>query len=313
MILITGGLGYIGSHIAVELLKLDYDVVIIDKVNNQQILTTIKTLSDKFVYYECCDLLNYEQLNKIFGWYNITNVIHLAASKSVPESLRYPLSYYENNVMATLNLLKCMKKYNVNNLIFSSTAAVYESSDKLLNENSSIKPLSPYGKSKWMVEQILVDMCKSDQNFNCTVLRYFNPVGNLKGLRFDGDNVIPCMVKAMRQNTFFTIYGHDYNTIDGTAVRDYICIFDVVDAHIKVLNLTSFNLYNIGTSKGTSVLQLVNLFNTYYNNKLNFVFGEKRLGDSQMCVCDASKIKKEIGWECKYDIMVDNWLDDELI
>ena len=294
-ILITGGFGYIGSHIAISLIKLDYDIVIVDKNYNDKIVDSIKRLSDGFFSYEICDLINLKKLNKIFTYYNITHVIHLAAYKSVPESVNDPLLYYTNNILGTINLLNCMQQYKINNLIFSSTAAVYQSSSSLLTEESPTLPLTPYGHSKLMIEQVLRDWSNSS-DINCTILRYFNPIGNFKGLEFEGENVIPIVLKSRRQQTNFIIHGNDYDTHDKTAVRDYIAIFDVVDAHVKVLNLKGFNLYNIGTGKGLSVLELINKFNQ------SFEYGERRKGDAAISVCDASKIKKEVGWEAKQNL-----------
>src|SRR4029078_1552581 len=292
-ILITGGLGYIGSHLCIALLKLNYDILIIDKEYRPDFIKTIQEESDNFFNYEICDLTNLKKLSKLFTYYNITHVYHLAAAKSVSDSVINPLLYYENNVVGTINLLKCLKQRHIKNIIFSSTAAVYQTSDKLVDEMSVTAPTSPYGHSKLMIEQILRDWCTSDHTINCTVLRYFNPIGHLKNLILDGDNIYPRLLKAKRDNVPFVIYGDDYNTPDGTTIRDYISIFDVVDAHIKVLNLTGFNLYNIGTGKGCSVLELVNQF------KVEYIYCKRREGDIERLVCDASKIKRELGWTTK--------------
>ncbi len=283
MILITGGLGYIGSHLAIRLLQLNYDILIVDKEYRPTIIKTIEIESDRFFNVETVNLLDFEKLNKLFTYYSIDTVFHLAAAKSVSESVRNPLYYYENNVMGTINLLKCMQEYQIKNLIFSSTAAVYQSSDQLLTESSLTLPSSPYGHSKLMVEQILRDWCK-----NCVILRYFNPIGHLNNLEFEGDNIYPCLLKAKRDKVPFVIYGNDYPTKDGTPIRDYISIFNLVEAHIKVIHLKGFHLYNIGTSQGMSVLELVKQFN------VDYIYGKRRDGDVASVVCDASKFKREL-------------------
>src|SRR5258708_6996658 len=259
-ILITGGLGYLGSHICVELLlNTTFNIIVVDNLSNSDIKTCEKIykITNKTIKFYNVDIKDFDGLNFVFNVHKIDKVIHLAALKSVNESVNNPLTYYDNNVNGTINLLKVMKLYNVNFLVFSSSATVYKPSDDMLKEEDDLQPCNPYGHTKLMIEQILKDM----KDLNCVILRYFNPIGNhSSGILIDihGENLIPHICKSIINNTPLNIYGNDYNTIDGTGIRDYIHVCDLAKAHTAVLNCCCKHIYNLGTGKGTSVLQLIN-------------------------------------------------------
>ena len=311
-ILVTGGLGYIGSHTVIELLKQNYYIVILDDLSNSNIDVINKiriiTNSNNIKLY-CGNILNVLLLNEIFTKYSVYAVIHFAGLKSVSESVSNPLKYYKNNVVGTLNLLEIMKQYNVMNFIFSSSATVYGNNIAPFNENSQtgINITNPYGKTKYMVEQILKDL----KDFNIYALRYFNPIGcHESGLIGDDpngipNNLMPYIIKvATKKIKHLTIYGNDYNTIDGTGVRDYIHVVDVAIAHVKALkNLKKgFNVLNIGSGTGTSVLELVKKFEDINNIEIPYIFSKRRDGDIDISYCDASKAKEYIDWEVSKNI-----------
>lgn len=299
-VLLTGGLGYIGSHLVIELLK-NYNVIIVDNtIHHEKILYKINQLTDKsFLFYNYdINSIHFEQV----FCNHIDKVIHLAGLKSVPESVKNPLTYYDNNVSGTINLLKLMEKYNINNIIFSSTAFIYKCNEHL-TELSELDPKTPYGYSKYMIEQILKDV-NVNENFNCVILRYFNPIGNHpSGILTDNShNIIPLLCKSILNDTKFIIHGNDYNTLDGTCIRDYIHVMDLVKAHLSVLDKQGFNIYNLGTGNGISVLTLIKSMENALGLKINYVYGPRRDGDLETLVCNADKIKNEIGWTCDYSI-----------
>jgi UDP-glucose 4-epimerase len=311
-ILITGGLGFIGSHTIIELLKYDYNIIIIDNLSNSNhdIIEKIKIISNSNnIKLYIGDILDLNLLNEIFISFVIYSVIHFAGLKSVNDSISEPLKYYENNVSGTINLLNVMKKYNIKNFIFSSSATVYGNTKAPFNENSQtgINITNPYGKSKYLIEEILKDL--HDWNIYC--LRYFNPIGcHESGLIGDDpngipNNIIPYILKVVSGKIpYLNIYGNDYNTIDGTGVRDYIHVVDLAKAHVKAIeNLKcGFNVINLGTGNGTSVLELVNQFEKINNIKIPYKLSERREGDVDISYCDTSKAEYFLNWKAEKTI-----------
>ena len=322
-ILCTGGLGFIGSHTVVELVNYGYYVLILDDLSNSEVsvLEKIELLCDiskiKFIKG---NILNNQNLDLVFQ-NEISCVIHFAAFKSVNESIKYPLKYYENNITGTINLLNKCKEYNVKKFIFSSSATVYGSSKSPLNENSQIGIgiTNPYGNSKYIIEQILKDL----KDFKIINLRYFNPVGAHKsGLIGENpsdipNNLMPFVLRVAIKNNLdpnyddvykqLNIFGNDYNSNDGTAVRDFIHVVDLAKAHVcavnKVLNMESnYEIYNIGTGNGTSVLEIVNTFKKVNNIKLPYEFKPKREGDNDIVYCETTKANNELNWKAELNI-----------
>lgn len=305
-ILITGGLGYIGSHIVIELLNRNYTVIIVDNLinSNISILDKIKkiTRSDKIRLY-IKDILDFDSLNNIFSSYDIYAVIHCAGLKSVNESITSPIKYHENNVMGTINLLKVMSQYSVNNLIFSSSATVYGNNKAPFYEETETGKniTNPYGKTKYLIEEILRDL----KTWNIFCLRYFNPIGcHESGLIGDDPNGIPnnlmpyILRVAKKQYTHLNIFGNDYETIDGTCVRDFVHVVDLAIAHVKALEKlrVGFNVLNLGTGKGTSVLELIKTFERVNNCTIPYTICSRRDGDIEVCYCDTAKSFEILNW-----------------
>jgi UDP-glucose 4-epimerase len=304
-ILLTGGCGFIGSHCAVELIKNGYNVIIVDNLNNSSmnvlnVIRNITAISSIFYQY---DITNYELLNSVFINHHIDAVIHLAGYKSVGESVANPLKYYDNNVGGLINLLKCMENHKVNKIIFSSSATVYGQPKKLpIDENSTIQILNPYGQTKYMSELIL----KDTKNISI-ILRYFNPVGGYPLLgeqpRSTPTNLFPVIMSIYNgQKSDLDIFGSDYNTNDGTAVRDYIHVVDLAKAHVKALDCNQSDIFNLGTGKGYSVLDIVKMFEKETNKPLPLCFKNRRLGDAEMIYADCSKAKALLNWQPEYDL-----------
>ncbi len=322
-ILVTGGAGYIGSHTVVELLLSGYQVLVIDNLSNstQLIVDRIKQISGKeFIFYKE-DLLNFSNIDKIFSLHNdILGVIHFAAYKAVGESVEKPLEYYENNVGSLLNVLKLMKKHSISNIVFSSSCTVYGQPDVLpVNELAPIKPaLSPYGNTKQIAEEILKDTVYSDSLFKCISLRYFNPIGAhssaLIGELPNGvpDNLVPFVTQtAYGLRDELKIFGSDYDTPDGTAVRDYIHVVDLAQAHIVAMgrmisgkNKNMFEVFNIGTGNGFSVLEIIETFIKVNNLDLNYKIVQRREGDVEKVWADTTLANKELGWKAKLNLDV---------
>ncbi len=324
-VLLTGGLGFIGSHTVVELVNSDYNVIIIDNLSNSKIsvLENIYKLCDKnkITFYEG-DILNNQDLNNVFT--NINIVIHFAAHKSVAESIKKSLQYYNNNINGLINLLNKCKEFNVNKFIFSSSATVYGSSESPLLESSKTGTdiTSPYGKTKYFSEIILQDYCNSNKNFNVISLRYFNPVGAHKSGLIGEDpndipnNLMPFILKVAKKNNLknnleniydsLSIFGNNYETNDGTCERDFIHVVDLAKAHVKASNkigkFINYETFNIGTGNPISVLQLVNTFIKINKIKLPYTFKEKREGDNPKIYCNCSKALKMLNWKSEYDI-----------
>lgn len=312
-ILLTGGLGFIGSHTFVELAKNNYDIIIIDNLansKNEQIEKLEKLTCIKVKFY-LADMMNIDTIEKVFNENNISHVIHFAGLKAVAESISKPLEYYSHNLQILFNLLNIMKKHNCKNLVFSSSATVYgNNKTSVFTEDTPTGQniTNPYGQTKYFQEEILKDLYKSDKCWNITLLRYFNPVGGHPSgiIREDPNgipaNLFPCILKSLREKTQLKIYGNTYNTHDGTCIRDFIHVCDLANAHVKVLECKGLNIYNVGTGKKTSVLDIITTFERVNNIKLDYVIVEKRDGDIE-CVCaDCSKILNEIGWKSEYSI-----------
>ena len=316
MILVTGGCGYIGSHTVVELLYDNRDVVIVDNFSNSSpnVLDSIKEITNKDFKFYKIDITNEDDLEVVFKENKIDSVIHFAALKAVGESVEKPLEYYYNNLNSTLVLLKLMKKYNVKNFVFSSSATVYGSPKTLpINEDFPLSTTNPYGASKLIIENILKDICKADSSFNVAILRYFNPVGahksGLIGENPNGipNNLMPYITKvSIGELPFLNVYGNDYDTNDGTGVRDYIHVLDLANGHLKALDKIHTSpglvIYNLGTGNGYSVLDLVNTYSKVNNVDIPYKIVERRAGDIAKCFADPTKANKELNWSCKYNL-----------
>ena len=316
MILVTGGCGYIGSHTVVELLDDNRDVIIVDNFSNSSpnVLDSIKEITDKDFKFYKIDITNEDDLEVVFKENKINSVIHFAALKAVGESVEKPLEYYYNNLNSTLVLLKLMKKYNVKNFVFSSSATVYGSPKTLpINEDFPLSTTNPYGASKLIIENILKDICKADSSFNVAILRYFNPVGahksGLIGENPNGipNNLMPYITKvSIGELPFLNVYGNDYDTHDGTGVRDYIHVLDLANGHLKALDKIHTSpglvIYNLGTGNGYSVLDLVNTYSKVNNVDIPYKIVERRAGDIAKCFADPTKANKELNWSCKYNL-----------
>lgn len=307
-LLITGGLGYIGSNTINQILKnnLNFNIIILDNTSNSNIeiynkLCNLYPTKNITLYKN--DLQDLKILNEIFTKFNIYAVIHFAGFKSVSESINNPLLYYSNNVSATIQLLQVMEKYDVKNFIFSSSATVYGNQKSPLNENciTGQNLTNPYGKSKYLVEEILKDL----KHFNIWCLRYFNPIGSDENRIFIDNpsgipnNLFPYIVRvAKKELPHLNVFGNTYNTPDGSCLRDFIHVVDLAEAHISaLLNFKNgFNYVNVGTGKGTSVLELINIFEKVNNIKIPYIIQNKRDGDIDIVYCDNLKIKNELNW-----------------
>lgn len=306
-ILVTGGAGYIGSHAVIELLKVGYKVIVIDTLEIGKIV-----LEDENVVYYKGNIRNKRLLNKIFKKYEIDTVMHFAAYVSVPESIKKPEKYYLNNTYSTLSLLESMRKNKIKNIIFSSTAAVYgniSTHDKVTEEHETI-PINPYGKSKYMAEEIIRDMAKNNE-INYVIFRYFNVAG-ANDEQKSGQNIeknaalIPNILRTLNNSKQkLYIYGNDYNTKDGTCVRDYIYVTDLVNAHIKAIKFLEKNkneVFNLGTEEGFTVLEIIKTFENITHQKLGYKVRERREGDPEKVVASSQKAKKILNWEAKTTI-----------
>lgn len=317
-ILVTGCCGYIGSHTCVELLNNGYNIIGIDNFSNSKtdVLDKIKKISKKDIIFYEGDVANKELLNKIFRENSINGVIHFAGFKAVGESVKIPLMYYRNNIDSTLNLLEVMQEHNCKNIIFSSSATVYGIQDttKYVETMSRGVQTNPYGRTKAMIEQILEDLYISDNEWNITILRYFNPVGahesGLIGENPNGipNNLMPFILKvAVGELKKLTIFGNDYETPDGTCIRDYIHVVDLAKGHLKALehafnNNSNLYVYNLGSGKGVSVQEIVDAFERVNNLKLNYVYGNRRDGDLPEYFADATKALNELNWKVEKNI-----------
>ena len=315
-VLLTGGTGFIGSHTAVELLKKGYEVEIMDNLFNSKIevLDKIEALTGVKPKFYKVDLLDKEGMDEMFknGGYEL--VIHFAGLKAVAESVEQPLRYYENNVGGTINLLECMKKYGVKKLIFSSSATVYGDQDgvKLTEDmQTGVGITNPYGETKHVIEEILKDVAEAEPDFEITILRYFNPVGaHESGLLGEDPNDIPnnLMPIVMKVSTGeiaeLKVYGDDYDTPDGTGMRDYIHVVDLARGHVAAAAhmKAGVSIYNLGTGEATSVLEMVAAFEKASGKKLPYVIAPRRAGDLAKVFADASKAERELGWKTELTI-----------
>ena len=317
-ILVTGGAGFIGSHTCVELLNAGYDIVVVDNYYNSspKSLDRVRELTGKdFKQYEC-DIRDSEGMDKIFKENKIDAVIHFAGLKAVGESCRKPMEYYDNNIGGTVKLCQVMRDNGCKNIVFSSSATVYG-----MNNVSPLKETmkaggttNPYGTTKYMIEIILEDICKADEEWNATLLRYFNPIGAHKSGRIGENpngipnNLMPYITQvAIGKREELGVFGNDYDTPDGTGVRDYIHVVDLADGHVKaVKNILEgkkgVQIFNLGTGKGYSVLDIINGFEKATGVKINYKIVDRRPGDIATCYSDPTKAKEVLGWEAKRDI-----------
>ena len=316
-ILVTGGVGYIGSHTVVELQNAGYDVVVLDNLSNasEKALDRVSKITGKPVKFYKADILDRDALNDIFDKETIESCIHFAGLKAVGESVVKPWEYYENNIAGTLTLVDVMRKHNVKNIIFSSSATVYGDPAQIpiTEECPKGQCTNPYGWTKSMLEQVLTDIQKADQEWNVMLLRYFNPIGAHKsgtiGENPNGipNNLMPYITQvAVGKLKELGVFGNDYDTPDGTGVRDYIHVVDLAKGHVKALKKIGENpglaIYNLGTGKGYSVLDIVKNFEAATGVKIPYVIKPRRAGDIATCYCDASKAEKELGWKAENGI-----------
>lgn len=309
-ILVTGGAGYIGSHTCVELLNAGHDIVVADNLDNSCIkaVEATKRIAGKdFKFYEC-DLLDRENLEKVFNENKIDAVIHFAGLKAVGESTKIPLRYYHNNITGTLVLMELMEKYNVNNIVFSSSATVYGMPKTVpITEDFPLSTTNPYGSTKLMLEQILTDAAKANDKLSVTLLRYFNPIGAHKSGEMGEDpkgipnNLLPYVAQvAVGKLEKVHVFGNDYPTPDGTGVRDYIHVVDLAIGHLKAIehrtDKPGVHIYNLGTGNGYSVLQVIKAFEKACGKDIPYVIDPRRPGDIAECWANAEKAKAELGW-----------------
>ena len=325
-ILITGGTGYIGSHTAVELLNNNEKIIVLDNFCNSspEVVDKIKSITKKdFKFYEA-DILDEEKLEEIFKNNKIESLIHFAGLKAVGESVQKPLEYYYNNISGTLNLLKVMRKYNCKNIVFSSSATVYgeRETPRYIEEMGRGKTTNPYGTTKAMIEKILEDVYVSDNEWKIYILRYFNPVGahesHLIGDNPNGipNNLMPYIQKvAVGELKELSVFGDDYNTPDGTGIRDYIHVVDLAKGHIKALEKLNKEkngvyVYNLGSGIGHSVLEMVKTFEKVNNVKVPYKIAPRRAGDLAEIYADPTKAEKELNWKTEKtleDMCKDSW------
>ena len=333
-ILVTGGVGYIGSHTCIELLELGHKVLVLDNLSNSNLntlrkiskivnirLNTNKDKEHDFSFIQI-DMRDKESLDRVFARNRVDAVIHFAGLKSVNESIEKPTEYYENNVIGSINLFEVMKQFNCKTIVFSSSATVYGDSHKIpIKESFPLSPTNPYGKSKVAIEELLQNLFESDNGWHIGILRYFNPVGAHKSRLIGEDptgipnNLMPYIMKvASGQLETLSVFGDDYDTHDGTGVRDYIHVMDLAMAHTKILDLLvkkpQVLTINIGTGIGYSVLDIVKAFEKASNKKILYKVVGRREGDVDICYADPSFTKEKLGWEAKYtlgDMCQDSW------
>ncbi len=324
-ILVTGGAGYIGSHTVVELLKAGYEVIIVDNLHNSKAesVARIEQISGKTVQFHELDIRDKSALEAVFATAPIDAVIHFAALKAVGESVEKPLAYYQNNVTGTLVLCEVMRDYGVKNIVFSSSCTVYGDPDQVpVSEESPLKPATnPYGRSKQIMEDVLQDLYISDNAWNIALLRYFNPIGahpsGLIGEDPNGipNNLVPYVAQvAVGKLPYLRVFGNDYDTPDGSGVRDYIHVLDLAAGHVKALDKLATNpgvvIYNLGTGRGYSVLEVVAAFEKACGREIPFKFFPRRAGDVAMTYADPSKANRELVWTTERDIddmCLDTW------
>lgn len=324
-ILCTGGAGYIGSHTCVELLKEGYDVVVLDNLSNSSevALDRVEQITGKSVNFYEADILDVDALEKVFSAEKIDAVIHFAGLKAVGESVEKPLEYYQNNIAGTLNLCDVMRRHGVKNIIFSSSATVYGDPAfiPITEECPKGSPTNPYGWTKSMIEQILIDLQKSDPEWNVVILRYFNPIGAHESGLIGEDpkgipnNLVPYIAQvAICKREALGVFGNDYDTPDGTGVRDYIHVVDLARGHVKALKKiepgSGVSIYNLGTGNGYSVFDVLHAYEKACGRTLPYEVKPRRAGDIATCYCNAEKAATELGWKAEKnidDMCADSW------
>ena len=312
-ILVTGGAGYIGSHTCVELLNQGYEVVVVDNLINscEEALNRVKQLTNKDIKFYNADLLNKERLAEVFEQEKPEAVIHFAGLKAVGESVEKPLEYYRNNIVGTLNLCEVMKTAGVKNLVFSSSATVYgDPATVPITEDFPLSVTNPYGRTKLMVEEILKDIYTADRSWNIIILRYFNPIGAHKSGRIGENplgipnNLVPYITQvAVGRLKCVAVFGSDYDTPDGTGVRDYIHVVDLALGHLKAIerlkHTSGLNTYNLGTGNGYSVLEMIQAFSKVCGKEIPYQMNPRRKGDIATCYADPALAKKELNWKAE--------------
>ena len=322
--LVTGGAGYIGSHTLIELINNNFEVVVIDNLANssRESLRRVEQITGHEIPFIEADVRDQSALDDIFTTYSIDSVIHFAGLKAVGESVAKPLEYYDNNLVSTLALLEAMREHSVKQLVFSSSATVYGSPSELpLRETSTVGVglTNPYGKTKYMIEQIIQDYCAADPAFEATILRYFNPIGAHQSGQIGEDpngipnNLLPYVAQvAVGKLQSVGVFGDDYDTPDGTGVRDYIHVVDLARGHVAALQhmKAGANVYNLGTGSGTSVLEIIKAFSKACGRDLPYEIKPRRAGDIAACYADCSKAERELGWRAELSIeqaCADSW------
>ncbi len=324
-VLVTGGAGYIGSHTCIELLQAGHELIVLDNLSNssEEALHRVQQLTQKSLVFIQGDIRDHQVLDQIFDEYKIDAVIHFAGLKAVGESQQVPLVYFDNNIAGSITLVQAMQKAQVYRLVFSSSATVYDEANisPLKEEMPTGMPSNNYGYTKLMVEQILEKLSIADERWSIALLRYFNPVGAHQSGQIGEDpqgipnNLMPYITQvAVGRREKLSIYGSDYNTVDGTGIRDYIHVVDLANAHLCALNnrLTSqgCRAWNIGTGQGSSVLQVKNAFEAVNQVKIPFEFVPRRTGDVAISFADNSRAMAELGWQPRYtleDMLKDSW------
>ena len=323
-ILLTGGAGYIGSHSALELLEAGHDVIVVDNLSNssRESIRRVEEITDKSIAFYQVDVCDKHALTEVFEKHQFDGVIHFAGYKAVGESVEKPVEYYRNNLDSTLTLLDVMKKHDVKKLVFSSSATVYgEPSELPLTEDSQVGVgiTNPYGWTKYMNEVILRDASTADAELEVTILRYFNPVGAHASGRIGEDpsdipnNLLPYVAQtAVGKREFVSVFGDDYDTPDGTGVRDYIHVVDLALGHLAALEHSSqgVSVYNLGTGNGTSVLELIRAFSEAAGKEVPYKIVERRTGDIAACYASPDKAARELGWRAQKSIQEaceDSW------
>ena len=314
-VLVTGGCGYIGSHTVLELLNKEYQVIVVDNFSNSsfEALKRVQDITGKRVTFYETDIRDEQKMDEIFSVHTVDAVIHFAAFKAVGESCKMPLKYYENNISGTVSLLKVMEKHNVKKIIFSSSATVYGDPERLpLDENCRLSTTNPYGSTKLMMENIMQDLHKADPAWNIILLRYFNPVGAHESGLIGEDpkgipnNLMPYVAQvASGKLQKINVFGNDYDTPDGTGVRDYIHVVDLALGHVAAIERcqqSGVHIYNLGTGVGYSVLDMIHAFEKACGKKLPYEICARRPGDIAACYACPDKAKKELGWEAKFGI-----------
>ncbi len=322
--MLTGGAGYIGSHTCVELLNAGYEVVVADNLSNSniEVLNRLKKITGKDVKFYKVDILDRDGMRKVFSENNIETVVHFAGLKAVGESVQVPLKYYENNISGTVVLCEIMNEFNCKKMVFSSSATVYGVAEKMpLTEEMPLGAINPYGRTKLFIEDILRDLCISDSDWSVSLLRYFNPIGAHESGLIGEDpkgipnNLMPYITQvAVGRLKELSVFGNDYNTVDGTGVRDYIHVVDLAKGHVKAVDWvcrnTGCDAFNLGTGNGTSVLELVSAFEKASGVKVPYKITSRRAGDPAKVYADATKAKNILGWEAEFGIermCADGW------